>query len=244
MKMKKILGMLCVMIVGSTAMGDYFADFDGWVTTDLDVAPWSRVATTANVAIDDTPNLGLQPTDRVQIGYGAFAWLEPAEADQFAQGTLEFDLKMSGVAPGWPNLILYLSNDDISVQGVWLRIASETGAGGNDLDLFVYTQGLGTGTVKLTDFMTRDAWYNIKIDFDAVAESYDVSVDNNVVLDDEPAWGAFGEVNRIAWQNSVGYYTQIDNVSLSNIPEPGSLALLGIGAFLLTRFRKRTTGIG
>jgi len=240
MKMKKILGMLCVMIVGSTAMGDYVADFDGWVSTDLDVAPWQRVG--PNVIVGDTPNLGLNPTDRVQIGGSSFAWLEPEEADQFAQGTLEFDLMLSGIAPGWPNLILYLSDDDVGAQGVWLRIASETGAGGNDLDLFVYDPGVSSGSVVLTDFMTRDAWYTMKIDFDLIGESYDVSLDNSIVLNDEPVWGAVPEINRIAWQNSVGFYTQIDNVSL--IPEPGSLALLGIGAFLLTRFRKRTTGVG
>ena len=220
--MKRILGMLCVMAISSTAMADYFTDFEGWVTGDLDTMPgWSREATVANVIIGDTPNLGSNLTDRVQISYGAFAWFEPGEADQFAHGILEFDVMMNGGAPGWPNLILYLSNDDAPVKGVWLRIASETGAGGDDLDLFVYDPGVSSGTVELTDFMTRDVWYNLKIEFNATNETYDVSLDDALVLDDEPAWGAFGEVNRIAWQNSVGYYTQIDNVSLvAGVPGP------------------------
>jgi hypothetical protein len=239
MKKKTILGMLIVMTVSSTAMADYFADFDGWVTADLDVAPWSR--TGGATVIGDTPNLGLNPTDRVQIGGGpSGAWLRPVEADQFAQGTLEFDLLMNGIAPGWPGLNLILSDDDLPVQGVWFRIQSETGAGSDDLDLFVFDPGVASGSVALTDFMTRDAWYNFKIDFDAVGQTYDVSVDDVLLIDDEPTWGAFGEVNRITWQNPVGFYTQIDNVSL--IPEPGSLALLGIGALLLNGFRKRRIG--
>ena len=238
--MKRLLGMLCVMTMGSTAMADYSTDFDGWVTADLNTMPGWSTAGAGNTIIGDTPNLGLNLTDRVQIGGGpSSAWFRPAEADQFAQGTLEFDLLMNGPAPDYPSLVLYLANDDIPVQGVWLRIASETGAGSNDLDLWVYDPGVASGSVVLTDFMTRDAWYNIKIDFDAVAQSYDVSVEDNLLIDEEPAWGNFGEVNRITWQNGAGYYTQIDNVSLSNIPEPGSLVLLGIGALLLNRFRRR-----
>ena len=239
--MKRILGILCVMAFGPAAMADYFTDFDGWVTGDLNVAPWYTSGGAA--VIGDTPALGLNLTDRVQIGGGpSSANLAPAEADQFAQGTLEFDLMMNGIAPGWPSLLLILNDDDVPVQGVYLRVASEGGAGTDDLDLFVFDPGLQTGSVVLTDFMARDAWYNIKIDFDAVAQSYDVSVDDSLVIDDEPAWGNIGEVNRVTWINAVGYYTQIDNVSLRNIPEPGSLALLGIGALLLHRSRKRTTG--
>jgi hypothetical protein len=168
--------------------------------------------------------LGLNLTDRVQIGGGpSSAWFRPGEADQFAQGTLEFDLMMSGIAPGWPALVLLLANDDIPVQGVWLRVQSETGAGTDDLDLYVFDPGVPSGSVKLTDFMTRDTWYNIKIDFDAVAQTYDVSVDDVLLLDDEPAWGAFGEVNRITWQNPVGFYTQIDNVSVIDaVPGPAT----------------------
>ena len=217
--MKRLLSMLCVLTIGSTAMADYFTDFDGWVTGDLNVAPWYTTGGAASIG--DTPNLGSNLTDRVEIGGGpSSANLAPAEADQFAQGILEFDLMMSGVAPGWPSLLLILNDDDIPVQGVYLRIASEGGAGTDDLDLFVFTPGLQTGSVALTDFMTRNAWYNIKIEFDAVAQSYDVSVDDSLVLDDQAAWGSIGEIDRITWINAVGYYTQIDNVSLIDA-DPG-----------------------
>jgi hypothetical protein len=204
------------MTISSTAMADYSTDFEGWVTADLDTMPgWSRVGA-GNVIIGDTPNLGLNLTDRVQIGGApSSARFVPEEADQFAQGTLEFDLMMNAaLVPSHPAFLLYLVNDGSNVvQAVWLRIASENNAGTDDLDLFVFHPGFSSGTVKLTDFMTRDTWYTIKVDFDAVAQTYDFSVDDVLLLDDEPAWGNAGEVNRIQWQNANGYYVQIDNVS-------------------------------
>ena len=43
------------MALCSTSLADYLTDFEGWVTSDLDVAPWSTVST-PNVVV--TTGLG------------------------------------------------------------------------------------------------------------------------------------------------------------------------------------------
>jgi len=215
--------MAFVIFLCSTSQADYLTDFEGWVTADLDVAPWSTVGS-PNVVI--TTGLGSNASDVAQVGGNGFAWLEPAVADQFALGTLAFDLLMSGVSPGWPALTLILSEDPAGggggVQAVYLRIASEPGAGGDDLDLFIFDPGLQTGSVVLQDFLARDVWAHLRIDFDAVADTYDLYVDGALEINNREFWGNVTKVNRISWNNPVGYYAQIDNVDLADVPAPSA----------------------
>ena len=191
----------------------YATDFEGWTTPDLDVAPWSRVGTPGNVAV--TAGLGTNLSDVVQVGFGGFARLNPAEAQQVSQGTLEFDVLFNGPTFGYPVLTMFLADDDIPLQAVWFRVGQEPDAGGDGLDLYVFTAGLGTGTVRLTDFVSKDVWYTFRIDFDTAVGTYDLLVDGVLKLDDEPIWGAVAEINRIDWHNPVGWFTQVDNVRLT-----------------------------
>ena len=196
---------LCVLTISSIAMADYSTDFEGWVDADLEVVPWGPGLTNGTI----TTGLSTNTSDVVQLGASQWGWYEPAEADQFTLGTLEFDILMNGPA-GHPSFYLYMADDDLGVQAVYWRVAEEAGAGGSDLDLYDF----GAGTVVLTDFMSKDEWVTFKINFDADTDTYDFYVNDFLELNDQPAWGNFTEVNRIAWNNGTGYYVQIDNVML------------------------------
>ena len=198
-----------VIDISSTAMADYSTDFEDWVTSDLSVAPWSNDGPNKSVI---TTGLETNNSDVLQGGYNAMARYEPAATNQFAQGLLEFDVLMNGPT-GHPSLMLYISDDDLPVANraqIMLRIAEESAAGGTDLDLYDYA----TGTVVLTDFMSKDVWTNLKIDFAADTDTYDFHVNDSLKLDDQPARNDFVKINRITWFNSTGYHTQIDNVKL------------------------------
>jgi hypothetical protein len=205
-------GQMRQAFINSTGPVAYAADFEGWNATDLTTAPWSNPGFNASIV---TTGLGANTSDVVQVGFDAFAWLEPDTATQFAQGTLEFDALLNG-ASGFPSFILYVADDPGSIFAIYWRVAEESGAGGIGLDLYDYGANGGTGGVVLTDFMSKDVDTHFKIDFDAVAGTVDFYVDGVAKLTNHPSPGAFTEVNRIAWYNAAGYYVQIDNVSLSD----------------------------
>ena len=225
-EMKKFITVLCILAISSSAMA-FFEDFEAMVTSDLDVSPWTQQGTNDAVI---TTGLGTNTSNVLQIGYlnGALRYI-PAEADQFSVGTLEFDLNMNGPAPTYPSLYIYTADDDTANLHNYMRIHSETGAGGDDLDLY----DNATSSVVLTDFMSRDDWVKITIDFDCDTDTFDFSVDDVLLLDDQAAWGDAAEINRISFNNANGYYAQMDNLSL--VPEPATIALLGLGGLLIRR---------
>ena len=197
----------CVMAIGATARADYSTDFEGWVDADLEVAPWGAGLPNGTIVT----GLGTNTTDVVQLGGTQWAWYEPAVADQFAQGLLEFDVLMNGIA-GYPNLYLYVADDDLAPAGVAIhwRISQESGVGDDRMDLYDY----GAGAVILTDFMSKNDWVNFKIYFDAAADAYSFHVDGVLQFRGQAFRAAVDDIDRIAWTNGVGYYVQIDNLNL------------------------------
>ncbi len=236
---------LGVLALSATAWADYSTDFESpFATGDLSVAPWSTVAAGANPAgsiVSSTIDTANNNTKVLHIpGTASATWVDTGAGVE--TGTLAFDLLMSGVAPH-PTFTLIAGVSDVS-GGHAVRWAISNVAGGADMDLRIYDPGLGTTAVVLTDFMAKDSWTNIKIDFNSVTDTYALAVNDVPQFTGQPYWGSISEIHRVYWGTSA-YTDQIDNFSLLSpsleIPEPASLLLLGVSGLMVASRRKRAT---
>jgi hypothetical protein len=105
----------------------------------------------------------------------------------------------------------------------------------NNMDTGVVTSDIGGGATRP---LVRDAWNTFRFDFNfgsgTVSEYYNGSLLSTHPLHDGTGQNALGGIDLFANGAAPVYY---DNLSITMIPEPGSLSLLALGglAFVLRR---------
>jgi len=149
--------------------------------------------------------------------------------------TYEFDARLDASTDnnfgvyGNPTSTISLDGNDL---GIWLRL----GAGGI---LYSYSGGW----VNLTSAgvsHTEGAWQHYVIEYELGASTYDLTVGATTVTG-VAMLGVMTEVNGVLFgqggSSTTGGYT--DNVEASFVPEPGSLAIAGLGALCLIVRKRR-----
>ena len=250
--MKKLLILLCVLVIGSPAMA-YFEDFesytpaiiagDGYTITnpttydDVVDAGFENTGNDAYIAV----GLGTNTGNVVEAWGNAFATLLLPEAEQYNAGTLELDFTMESTYAnpgpnGYTALHLYMADVDYTGGLIAnLQIVQWAGAGtaaGYDV---VDKSGTGPFTVLATDIATRtDGWHSLKIDFTTgVGGAYDVKIDNTSIASGVSNFGFQNELSRVTIVNDASYVMQWDNLSIT--PEPATMALLALGGLMIRR---------
>jgi hypothetical protein len=119
-------------------------------------------------------------------------------------------------------------------------------SGGSPALLATYTGGSGVATYIVESGLAWDTWYNIQMDFDFTAKTYDLYLDGALKGDNLPfVSSTAADLGDVDLQQSyttgatdVGYF---DNyVVMTVIPEPtsASLLLLGVAGLMLHRRRQ------
>lgn len=104
-------------------------------------------------------------------------------------------------------------------------------------DIYAYNGGSASGRSLLTTYATN-TWYDMTVDYDFVNHRYGVTINGtdygaSFILPD-------GKPDRIRLSAGNGGTMNVwfDNVALSQVPEPATLALLAIGGLVILRRRR------
>jgi len=241
------IGLAMGVLQASPVLAAVFSeDFEAKTTADLSIAPWSNpLGFTATVetgaGTNSTNVVNLSPNDLVR--YTA------APGDQLLAGTIEFDMYMEGSATVGPGVQLYIQSP-VGWTMSFLRFQRGWGGTG-DIDVITSAGGANIAV----DVMAHDTWAHVKYDFDNATELYSLAIDGNTVYTDLAYTEGGGHdfssdpFGKMQWQNLAATaasspFVQLDNVTVSAVPEPATLCLLALGGVALAGGRHKKNGNG
>ena len=153
-------------------------------------------------------------------------------------------------------IYLKSSTNETSWQYATLGPGFVNFAAGIDIDVTTGAIHSITQGFPVIGTFTRNVWHNVSLDLNYATDTYAVVLDGSFLASNIPFCGNsgafctgsstissygdgfFDSFGGISGQNDVGY---IDNYSVSAVPEPASLTLIGSGLLALAFLRRRAS---
>lgn len=243
--MKRVVMMLMVVGLVSVSQAVLIDDFQGYTEagsiSDDTAGVWTEIGTSGNPDIADDGAGNLFITNYKNGGWpdqvGTYRSLGANAVANGQTVTLEFDMMAAtnnhdmsfGLANGgdntaWNDMEAYVTikEGDVKLRGV--------------------DGGLGLGEVVADDVIVAGQWHHFKLIVDTDVDNFDLYLDDALLWTGAPFRNGV-DVEDLDAVKLIGYggvdgevdYVAIDNITL--VPEPATMALLGLGALVLRRKR-------
>jgi PEP-CTERM motif len=243
MKMKTTLGICLVALLFATSAFAISDDFESYTLGDPAPAPWNTFGS-QNVVTDMFANSG---TQSVNIA-GATTGILGTDVAFDPTANIKLSYREN---TGYMSFFVYISNGGGDVeQGIGNQLYTRILV---DYWFGIVSSWPGTTTWLTTpkileggnaDGMSVGMWHDLEIQLDLPNGTFDVSFNGNLVGDDIAMWytgGApvDGTILRVYLQSTKtgADGTFIDDFSITAIPEPASMGLIGLVALGLLRKR-------
>ncbi|MEM6505026.1 MAG: PEP-CTERM sorting domain-containing protein [Planctomycetota bacterium] len=173
-------------------------------------------------------------------GPSVIATADPVTIDTGEDFTLTLDVRYTGNAVDAGAVFMYQDNNNYYALMINLTENSGAAPTKHDVRLFTVENGVTTTTVLRSGngAISNGPTYGLTIDYTAVTDTFDFAVSGvplttaSTFVDDTFTSGGAGLFT--FGSNNVTF----DNFSIEVVPEPGSLALFGIGGVLMLRRRR------
>jgi hypothetical protein len=249
--------MVALLAIGSVQAGVVFSDnFENvapvaFPDSAVDGDPVAQVGSWTNLTEQDGAgqiNYGIQVTNNAVPGPAAGSQYLARQRVEYEQLTASFSQEVTTAMT--VDFDLYLVGNSShpaypwNAVGVYMKSGTSYGGWGNEAILIDFwgngwvrkAQNNGNTNDWLNGSFARDQWVHVKFDIDFATQTYAMTVGNN------PTEGGFTFNYPSSNIGCIMFYSDARNMTsyLDNVvvtPEPMSLVLLGLGAFVL-RVRK------